>query len=91
MRMPKVTDRSSLTKKSQVTIPKKIRDALGVGPGDQVRFEVKKGKVMVLPVPSKLEENFGKVRPTTRPEDFKKLRKEFEEGVGAEVLKEGQK
>lgn len=89
--MPRITERSTLTTKSQITIPKKVRDALGVGPGDQVRFEVKKDKVLVVPVPSTLEENFGRVKPKTRPEDFKKLRKKFEEGVGAEVLEEGQK
>lgn len=31
---------SRLTSKSQVTIPKDVRRALGVGPGEMVRFEV---------------------------------------------------
>lgn len=29
---------ATLTSKSQLTLPKAVRDALGVGPGDQVRF-----------------------------------------------------
>jgi AbrB family looped-hinge helix DNA binding protein len=31
---------SRLTSKSQVTVPKDVREALGVGPGGKVRFEV---------------------------------------------------
>jgi AbrB family looped-hinge helix DNA binding protein len=31
---------SRLTSKSQVTVPKDVREALGVGPGEKVRFEV---------------------------------------------------
>jgi AbrB family looped-hinge helix DNA binding protein len=33
---------SRLTSKSQVTVPKDVRDALGVGPGGKVRFDVDK-------------------------------------------------
>ena len=29
---------ATLTSKSQLTLPKSVRDALGVGPGDRVRF-----------------------------------------------------
>jgi AbrB family looped-hinge helix DNA binding protein len=29
-----------LTEKSQVTIPKRIRDALGIGPGSEIEFEL---------------------------------------------------
>ena len=31
-------DIATLTSKSQLTLPKAIREALGVGPGDQIRF-----------------------------------------------------
>jgi AbrB family looped-hinge helix DNA binding protein len=85
--MPKVTDRSVLTVKSQVTIPKKVRDVLGVGPGDQVRF-VMKGKVVVVePVTSRLGDHFGSVKPRKRPEDFGKARRAFEAGVADDVAK----
>jgi antitoxin PrlF len=40
----------ALTSKSQVTIPKHIRDVLGVGPGDQVNFLASElGVVTVVP------------------------------------------
>jgi AbrB family looped-hinge helix DNA binding protein len=33
-----VTETATLTSKSQLTLPKAVRDALGVGPGDRLRF-----------------------------------------------------
>jgi len=85
--MPKVINRTALTKKSQITLPKKVREILKVKPGDQVSFQIEGNEVKVVPVPSLLEENFGKVKPRRMPEDFKELRRDFEEGVGKEVSK----
>ncbi len=31
-------DEATLTSKSQLTLPKGVREALGVGPGDRIRF-----------------------------------------------------
>jgi antitoxin PrlF len=88
--MRKGITKSSLTKKSQVTIPKMVREAIGVKPGDQVEFLIDEGSKSVYLVPreSKLLANFGKVKPRQKPEDFKKLREEFEQGVADEVMKE---
>lgn len=36
---------SRISSKGQVTLPKKVRDAIGVGPGDAVAYEVDKGVV----------------------------------------------
>ncbi|MBL8287475.1 MAG: AbrB/MazE/SpoVT family DNA-binding domain-containing protein [Rubrivivax sp.] len=33
-----MAETATLTSKSQLTLPKAVRDALGVGPGDQIRF-----------------------------------------------------
>lgn len=79
--MPRVTDRSVLTAKSQVTIPKKVRDAMGVGPGDQVRFKLEGNVARIEPIASKLERNFGTVKPRKKPEDFRKVREAFEKAV----------
>jgi AbrB family looped-hinge helix DNA binding protein len=39
-----------LTSKSQVTIPKPVREALGIGPGSAVDFQLTKdGQVMLVP------------------------------------------
>ncbi|MCX8202031.1 MAG: AbrB/MazE/SpoVT family DNA-binding domain-containing protein [Candidatus Caldarchaeum sp.] len=39
---------SPVSGKGQVTIPKEIREFLGVGPGDRVVFVVEDGKVVVV-------------------------------------------
>jgi AbrB family looped-hinge helix DNA binding protein len=45
------TFRSNLTSKCQVTIPKKIRDALGLKAGDRVEFIIDEaGNARILPV-----------------------------------------
>jgi antitoxin PrlF len=38
---------STLSSKGQVTIPKEIRDALDIKPGDTVAYEVRNGVVML--------------------------------------------
>jgi len=86
--MPKVINRTALTKKSQITLPKKVREVLKVNPGDQVSFKIEGDEVKIVPVTSLLDENFGKVKPRRKPEDFRELRRNFEEKIGEEVSKE---
>jgi antitoxin PrlF len=50
----------ALTSKSQVTVPKAVRQALGVSPGQEIDYEVQPGgKVLIFPVKKseKLQEN----------------------------------
>jgi AbrB family looped-hinge helix DNA binding protein len=55
---------TTVTSKGQVTIPKAVRDFLGIGPGSAVEFRrVEDGKVIVVPLDDK--------RPTSR---FARLR-----------------
>ena len=54
--MATIRELSTITSKGQLTLPKAIRQALGVGPGQQVAFELQEGRVVVTPVQS--EENF---------------------------------
>ena len=42
-----------ITSKGQITVPKEIRRALGVGPGDRLLFENGNGVVRVRPVRTK--------------------------------------
>lgn len=86
--MPKVIDKSFLTKKSQITLPKKVRDLLKLKPGDQVNFEVEGNVVRIIPMPSRIEDNFGKVTPRKKPENFAEIRKDMEEKIGVEVAVE---
>jgi AbrB family looped-hinge helix DNA binding protein len=42
---------ATITSKGQITIPKAIRDAMGVGPGDRLRFVQREdGTVVVEPL-----------------------------------------
>ena len=38
---------AKVTSKGQITIPKKVRDKLGVQPGEEVGFEEKDGAVLI--------------------------------------------
>ena len=38
---------STITSKGQTTVPKEVRDALDVGPGDKITWEVNGGRVSV--------------------------------------------
>ena len=41
---------SAITAKGQTTLPKPVREALGVGAGDRVRYVILDNEVQVLPV-----------------------------------------
>ena len=41
---------SSITKKGQTTLPKPVREALGVQAGDRVRYVISNGAVRILAV-----------------------------------------
>jgi AbrB family looped-hinge helix DNA binding protein len=38
---------STITSKGQTTVPKEVRDALDIGPGDRLTWEVRGGKVAI--------------------------------------------
>ena len=45
---------ATLTSKRQVTIPKRIRETLGLGPGSQVDFDVdEQGRIIIRKAPGK--------------------------------------
>jgi antitoxin PrlF len=44
---------AKVTSKGQVTIPKKVRDRLGVHPGEDVGFEEKEGVIVITKAVSK--------------------------------------
>lgn len=42
--------KSKLTTKSQTTIPRPVREALGVGPGDEVSYQIEGDRVILSKV-----------------------------------------
>jgi AbrB family looped-hinge helix DNA binding protein len=76
---------TTLTQKGQVTIPVEVRASLGLKPKDKVIFEVEGDVAKIRRAPSKVLRWYGSITPRQRPEDFKKLREEFEQGVAEET------
>lgn len=51
---------STLTSKGQITLPKEVRNLLGVAPGDQLDFVIgQDGSVRVVPLSRPVRELFG--------------------------------
>lgn len=77
--------RAVVTSKGQVTIPKPVREALGIRESDPVEFEVRGGEAVLRPAAGSFLARFGSVAPRRRPEDWKRIRRQ----VAAEVAKRG--
>lgn len=55
----------TMTSKGQVTIPKKLRDYLGLKPGKEIVFDVEpSGKVVISPGKKRPRSRFAKFRGT---------------------------
>jgi len=83
-----LTSSSVLTKKFQITLPKRIRQILGVKSGERIGFIVEGNEVKIVPLKSKLEENFGKVKAVSKSEKFKEIREFVEEEIAKNVIEE---
>jgi AbrB family looped-hinge helix DNA binding protein len=79
--------RAVITSKGQVTIPKQVRDALGLGESDVVEFEVRGKRASMKPVEGGFLRWYGSIKPRSRPENFKKVREEAMRAVGERVAK----
>ncbi|TVQ26849.1 MAG: AbrB/MazE/SpoVT family DNA-binding domain-containing protein [Spirochaetaceae bacterium] len=55
---------SRLSAKGQTTIPKPVRDSLGIAEGDAISFEVREDEVVLRKVPALDFEWAGAVEPT---------------------------
>jgi len=54
---------ATVTSKGQVTIPKRVRDLLGIGPGSKVDFEpAADGRVVLVKSGKKVPSRFAKLR-----------------------------
>ena len=80
-----------VTRKGQITVPAEIRRALGLKRGDKVAISLadrERLHATLRPVRSVAQMTFGSVAPRKRPEDYRELRRLFEEGVAEEVIAE---
>ncbi len=66
--------KSTVTAKGQTTLPKPIREALGVAPGDRVRYVIFDNEVRMIPI-RPLSRLFGAFRhegPTVTLQDMER-------------------
>jgi len=74
--------RARVTSKGQVTLPKAIRDALGLAESSIVEFALTDGGALLTPVKGGFLARFGTVKPRRRPEDWSGVRSETAKQVG---------
>ena len=65
---------TSITKKGQVTIPKEIREALGLKERDKIIFTIRGSEIRMRPIRGTILDLRGTVYPKERPEEFEKVR-----------------
>jgi AbrB family looped-hinge helix DNA binding protein len=75
---------SRMTIKGQVTIPARLREALQLKEGDEVRFVLSEGALIVTREPT-IRELAGSVPYSGPPEDWQLVRREYEQAVADEV------
>jgi len=76
MSLPEVALSTTVTRKGQVTIPKHVRDLLGIGPGSQIDFErAPDGRILLVKVDKK-----------ARPNRFARLRGHAGEGLSTDEI-----
>lgn len=77
----------TLSPKGQVTIPKEMRDILGLRPGDQVIYSVIDGEIVVTPKNIDLQDLAGMLgTPPNGPATLEEIDKAVMEAAGASVL-----
>ena len=80
---------SVMTRKGQVTIPKEIRDRLGVKEGEKVFFVVRGDEIVLKVLKGTILDLRGSVRPATRPEDFGQVRRFVKQTVARRAARHG--
>ncbi len=74
---------STVTKKGQTTLPKPVRDTLGVQAGDRVRYIVLDGEVRILPV-RPLRRLFGVLKHEGPPVTVEEMERAAADGASEE-------
>jgi len=74
---------TTLTKKWQVTIPKEIRDLLGLKERDKILFIEQGGIVVLKPIKGNVLDLKGSVSPRHQPEDFNAVRERVKTSIAA--------
>ena len=79
---------TTITQRSQVTVPAEVRRVLGVKPRDKVAFTIEDGGVRLESAPFSLESVYGSVKPVGKPEDFVKISREVKDAKAEKTARE---
>ncbi|MDI6717157.1 MAG: AbrB/MazE/SpoVT family DNA-binding domain-containing protein [Actinomycetota bacterium] len=82
--------KSTVSARGQVTIPAKVREALGLKPGDRVIYKVVGGKAEIMPIKGTILDAAGTVKPKAKPENFRKIRAELKHAVAKRIAEKKQ-
>ncbi len=73
---------ATITSKGQVTIPKPIRDALHLSPGDRIEFLTEPdGSIKVVPITTSVTELKGMVPPPPKPLSLEEMDQAVADGA----------
>jgi len=81
---------SVLTKKWQTTIPKDIRNLLGLKPKDRIFYQIEGERVILKPLKGNILDLRGSVNTKEKPIDFKKLRDNTRKKVARKIVEEAE-
>ena len=79
---------SSITSKWQTTIPKDIRNFMGLKPNDKILYIVDGEKVILKPLKGNILDLRGSVTPKKKPVDFKKVRTTVKKKVAKKIIED---
>ena len=79
---------SVLTRKWQTTIPKDVRDFLGLKPNDRIFYLIEGERVVLKPLKGNILDLRGSVATKEKPIDFKKLRDKTRKKVAQRIVEE---
>lgn len=79
---------TTLTQRSQVTVPAEVVRLLGLKPRGRVVFTIDDGKVYLTPAPFTLESAYGSVRPVARPTDWESVSRAAKDAKAEEAVRE---
>ena len=65
-------------KKSQIVIPKKVRDKLKIHEGDKVFIDVVNNVLVIMPVPKKIRDLAGMAKGIYKKNHIRELREEWD-------------
>ena len=81
---------SVLTSKGQTTIPKDVRNLLGLKQNDKIFYLIEGKRVVLKPLKGNILDLRGSVATKEKPIDFKKLRDTTRKKVARRIVEEAQ-